>query len=136
MSRRFARQSFHSPRGRQSNHLRNRPKGVRAHIRVQLCGNLRTLCNFLVLLPLPRREGLAQHTRSDRWLRLGPPPSLPDPWSPIIATNELLSNFAISRAYRSPCGHGGVAKSNGDGMVPSEVLLGDLSYSTKESTPR
>lgn len=48
------------------------------------------------------------------------------PWPPIAATDQVLSHFTISGAYCSPRGHGGVPERDGDGVVPTQVLLSHL----------
>lgn len=78
-------------------------------------------------------QGVAQHTRSYVRLRLSRPtrsfsytPAAAPAWSPVHPTGQLLTNFAISRAYRSPRGHGGVAERDRDGVVAAQELLGHL----------
>lgn len=73
---------------------------------------------------------MAQNARSHVGFRLPRPArsvsSAPPARSPVAATSKLLSDLAISCAYCSARRHGGVAKRDGDGVVPAQVLLGHL----------
>lgn len=89
-------------------------------------------------------KGVAQQARSYVGLSLpwpahpicsSPTPAPAPARPPITATSELFSCFAISCAYCSARGHGGIAERYGDCVVPSQVLLRHL-QNVSEKAPR